>query len=68
MAKEWGTLKLLKCLSKPIIAMNWFSRIAQGGIIISKDESWIKMNANVLNRRLIACIIRLKNMLWRADL
>ena len=39
MAKEWGTLKLLKCLSKAIIAMNWFSRIAQGGIIISKDES-----------------------------
>ena len=63
MTNEREAHKLLKWLSKPIIAINWFSDSVQAGlIVIAEDENWIKINANVANQELITCIAILQIM------
>ena len=59
-------LKRLR-LSKAIIANNWFSGSVQVCIIVVEHDNWIKRNVNVLNRRLITCIVRLQKILWSAN-
>ena len=38
-------------------------RIVQGGMLVAAREIWMKIKANVLNRRIIIVVARLKNML-----
>ena len=51
--KSWN----LKWLSQLVI--NWFSSSVEARIIVVEYDIWIKMNVNVLSRRLITYIIRL---------
>ena len=48
---------------KLYITISWFSDNVQVGIFVTKHEGRIKNDENLLNRRLITCIIRPQNML-----
>ena len=43
--------------------INWFSDNVQAGIFETEHEGWIKMNENLSNRQLVACIITPQHVL-----
>ena len=51
--KSWNLKWLLQ------LVINWFSSSVEARIIVVEYDIWIKMNVNVLSRRLITYIIRL---------
>ena len=56
---ERKTLELLKKLLKTIITSNRFSGGVQAGITVAEHINECK---NVLNRRVVICVIRLQNI------